>query len=349
MMIARSHRRVCLFPHLTGVSGMATFQGKMAAGLEARGIEAVFGASANPCDAILVVGGTRQVGTLWKARRQGIPVVQRLDGMNWIHRVRNTGIRHYLRAEYGNALLSLIRSRLASRVVYQSQFAREWWERTYGPTPVDWSVVYNGVDLSVFSPGKRQALQANRVRMLVIEASLRGGYELGLENAVELAITLPMRGHKHDGSPRVELVVAGRVDERVRRRMEKVDGVEIEWAGVVPHDRVPAIHRSAHFLFSADINAACPNTVIEAMACGTPVVGFETGALPELLDGKGGKLAAYGGDAWRLDPPDIPALAEAAYEVLSDIRSYQGGARQRAEAAFGLDKMVEGYLQAIFE
>ncbi len=67
----------------------------------------------------------------------------------------------------------------------------------------------------------------------------------------------------------------------------------------------PEIDRSAHMLFSADLNAACPNSVIEAMACGLPVAGFDTGALNELIVGDAGRLVPYGGDPWRLEKPDI--------------------------------------------
>ena len=54
------------------------------------------------------------------------------------------------------------------------------------------------------------------------------------------------------------------------------------------------------------------------MACGLPVVGFDTGALNELVIGDSGRIVAYGGDVWKLDHPDIAALAKAAAEILND-------------------------------
>ena len=96
-------------------------------------------------------------------------------------------------------------------------------------------------------------------------------------------------------------------------------------------NKFPQIDRSAHLLFSADINAACPNSVIEAMACGLPVVGFDTGALNELVIGDSGRLVAYGGDVWKLDQPDIAALAKAAAEILNDQNRF----RQASAGASG--------------
>jgi glycosyltransferase involved in cell wall biosynthesis len=100
-------------------------------------------------------------------------------------------------------------------------------------------------------------------------------------------------------------------------------------------------------LISSDINAACPNSVIEAMACGTPVIAFDTGALAEMIKDKGGITVPYGGDPWKLDPPDVPALAEAAVHVLQNLAGYQLGARVRAEEAFDVNNMVDLYLEVL--
>jgi glycosyltransferase involved in cell wall biosynthesis len=336
---------------------MVSFQRKLAAGLARLGLEACFDLSDTPYAAILVIGGTRHLAGLYRAHRRGIPIIQRLDGMNWLHRIPPrlrrppTGWRHVLRAEYGNALLKLIRTRLADRVVYQSQFARRWWERVSGRTPVPDAVIYNGVDLGLYMPDGPERPPEDHCRVLLVEGSLMGGYEQGLQSAVLLAERLLEIGQ----SPllrKVELLVVGRVAPAVQRRWEQhlahqSDRVALAWAGQVPGERIPAFDRSAHLLYSADIHPACPNSVIEALACGLPVVSFDTGALPELVTGDSGRIAPYGGDSWRLDPPDVGGLARAAGEILSDLPRFRLAARLRAETAFGLDAMVQAYLDVL--
>jgi glycosyltransferase involved in cell wall biosynthesis len=295
-----------------------------------------------PCEAVLVIGGTRDLAGLYRARRGGARIVQRLNGMNWIQRRRRTGLRHFLRAEYGNLLLVTIRNRLAQRVVYQSEFARRWWEREYGRARTPWRVVYNAVDLAQYTPEGPGEPPQDRQRLLLVEGSLGGGYELGLETAVALAERL-----ESAHSQRIELMVVGKVSAELAEGWKKRTAMALNFAGLVPRSEIPALDRSAHLLYAADINAACPNSVIEALACGLPVVSFDTGALPELVTGDAGRIASYGGDVWQLEPPDIPALARAADEILADPGRFRRAARQRAEQAFGLDQMVEAYLNAL--
>jgi glycosyltransferase involved in cell wall biosynthesis len=288
----------------------------------------------------LLTGGVRDLPGLVRARRSGARIVQRLDGINWLHRRLPTGARHFLRAEYGNRLLALLRRRFVSRIVYQSEFVRGWWQGRFGMEHVPASLIYNGVDLKIFSPDGLHERPSEHFRLLLVEGSLQGGYENGLETAIALAERLAQK------MP-IELTIAGRVSAEIRAAAQPKSRLSIRWAGLVPHEQIPGLDRSAHLLYSADLNAACPNSVIEALACGLPVAAFATGALPELVTGDSGRLAPFGGDPWKLDRPDVPALALAAAEILQNQAHFRAAARQRAEEAFGLDRMVERYLNVL--
>jgi glycosyltransferase involved in cell wall biosynthesis len=334
-------RRLCLHPRIPGAAGPANFQRRLETGMRARGIDVTYDPQDGSLDALLVVGGTRHLNSLRSVRRRGVPIYQRLNGMNWIHRRLRTGLRHYLRAEASNLLLRIVRDRFADAVIYQSAFARGWWEGVCGAAPGTASIVHNGVPLDGWSPDGPEKPPEGRTRLLVVEGNLAGGYEHGLEAAFALGAMLKARV----GSP-VEVVVAGSAPQALRQDWQGHTSVEVTWLGLVPPSEIPALDRGAHLLCAADLNPACPNAVIEALACGLPVVSFDTGGLSELVTGESGRLALYGGDPWRLDPPDLEALTRAALEILADLPRFRRGARARAEAGLGLDVMVEGYLRA---
>ena len=88
---------------------------------------------------------------------------------------------------------------------------------------------------------------------------------------------------------------------------------------------------------------------IEALACGLPVVSYATGSLPELIEGDAGLVVPWGSNFWKLEPPDLAILADAAQRIFNEQALFPpGAARARAEAAFGLDQMVDRYLEALF-
>jgi glycosyltransferase involved in cell wall biosynthesis len=332
--------RICIVPRASNVGGVNSFQAKLAAGLEKRGHQVCQDLRETPYQAVLLTGGGRDLPRLARLRGGGVRIVQRLDGINWLHRRLRTGARHYLRAEYGNRLLALLRARFVTRIVYQSEFVQGWWRERYGQERVPTSVIHNGVDLSVFTPAGAFERPLDHIRLLLVEGSLQGGYENGLETALALAERLAE-------NRLVELQVVGRVSPELQSDLQKRSRIPILWAGLVPQEQIPGLDRSAHLLYSADLNAACPNSVIEALACGLPVVAFATGALPEMVTGDSGRLVPYGGNPWKLDRPDVPALANAAAAILENQPHYRAAARQRAEEAFGLDRMVERYLEVL--
>ena len=339
--------RICIVPVVRS-GGMASFRAKFEDGLGKRGIEMTHSFEEGS-DAILVIGGTRHLLPLWRAKQRGLPIVQRLDGINWVQRVRWSGLRYTLRAEYGNALLSFIRNHLADRVIYQSDFICNWWQGRYGAAHVPEKVILNGVDLEIYAPVGRDTPSGHFTipphppyQILVVEGSLAGGLDMGLRAAVQLAEILSKRFP-------IKLTVAGAVDENTRSRFEKETGFALEFLGVIQRKQIPELMRSSHVLFSAEINPPCPNSVIEALACGLPVVGFDTGSLRELIGQDSGRLVPYGGNPWKLEQPDVPALAQAAIEILQEQERFRKAARARAEGLLGLDKMVDEYLKVLLE
>ncbi len=81
-----------------------------------------------------------------------------------------------------------------------------------------------------------------------------------------------------------------------------------------------------------------PNTILESMACGTPVVGFAAGGVREAVaDGQTGLLAPTG---------DAAALAAALHRLLEDgalQRTFAAAARDRAEREYDINLQARRY------
>jgi len=174
--------------------------------------------------------------------------------------------------------------------------------------------------------------------VLMVEAHHGSGYEQGLLSAARLIMELNRGMDKP-----CELWVAGDVPEALRAHSEAISPA-IHWLGVVNHTEIPAIDRSAHLFFSGDLNASCPNAVLEALACGLPVISYDTGAMKELVPETAGRIVPYDANVWKLEKPDEKGLVEAARTVLQHLPAFHTGARKHAEDCFDIHSVAQRYL-----
>lgn len=83
-----------------------------------------------------------------------------------------------------------------------------------------------------------------------------------------------------------------------------------------------------------------PNTVMESLACGTPVAGFATGGIPEMVGhGKEGYIAPQG---------DSRELAAAIFEILQGktaLEQYREAARRKVETHYSNAVVAERYME----
>ena len=140
-----------------------------------------------------------------------------------------------------------------------------------------------------------------------------GGFDVRKNLAVALAVYRWAGPAIGDECP---LVIAGRLPERDTpftpdpRRLARELGVEqfVECIGFVAEEEKPALYRGARsFLFPSRYEGfGLP--VLEALACGTPVVGSEAASLPEIV-GEAGVL---------LPPDDAEGMAGAVIQLAID-------------------------------
>lgn len=340
-------RSICLVPEVTSLGGPRTFQQNLIRWSETSDeVEFHFDTSRKDIDAFLVIGGPRRAFSLLRrAKKAGIPVVQRLNGMNWIHRQQPCSLRYKLHSELANLSIAFVRRFLCTRIVYQSPFCQKRWNSVYGEVSQPDTIIFNGVDTKTFCPSEKMPACDERIRILLVEGSFRNGMDFGLDIAAEIACETARRFARP-----VTLQIAGKSDEKDERRIqtyaaESGADVTVEFCGVCGKERLVELEQQATLLFSAEIHAACPNAVIEAMACGLPVIGFDTGALKDVV-GDAGVIVPYGTDPWKLEKPVCGPLFDAAEKVIRENKEYRARAVSRAEETFPIEKMISGYIIA---
>src|SRR5690554_3277940 len=107
--------------------------------------------------------------------------------------------------------------------------------------------------------------------------------------------------------------------------------------GYIPSENMPELYNAADLFVSPSLQDNLPNTIMEAMACGIPCVGFSTGGIPEMIDhcengyvakDKGAKDLAYGIE-WTLFKTD--------YEKISI------NARNKVLSRYSMSKVAQQY------
>ena len=333
------NKRVCIVPRLSvGSGGPNSFYRNIIKGLTSRDLRTAQGFRDEPYDTVLVINGTRELGKLYRSKRLGKRIVQRLGNINLLHYYLPIGARGYLLSLLRNLIMYYIRSFIADHIIYQSNFVENVWNSRYGHTKADTTIIYNGVDLKKFTPEGPSYKPKADVCIISVEGN-QGTDPFDI--AVELAEGLIERGI------RTELLMFGNPWKKSGSRLRQHQFVH--FMGSVPNNKLPFFYRGASFYISTDIiTAACPNSVLEALACGTPVLGYRTGVLPELLNESAGICVESYGDPWKGEPPrNLDEVVNAALKLIAHRDQYRKDARSLAEKRYGLDKMVDAYVETL--
>jgi glycosyltransferase involved in cell wall biosynthesis len=320
-----------IFPHKPGAGGPGSFQSRFERQILDSGWQVQYAQVQDVhASVIFVVGGTRRLWWLFQMKRSGVSIVFRLDGINWLHKKKKTTVRNFLLSEWRNLTTKFIHAFLADYIVYQSHFTKDWWLRAGWKKRHEFTVIYNAVDIQSFRPNNNEGTP-------VFIACMEGTLDYS-PYAVELLNEL------RDRLPNdLDLRLYGRFESELSR---KHLSVKIKYNGAVQREDVPKVLARSIYL-SLDINPACPNTVVEALACGAPVVAFQTGALRELVPKDCGVIVPYGSDPWKLAMPDVDALVSAILLVNENYDTYSVAARSYAEKNYNMTRLFSEYREVI--
>jgi len=234
----------------------------------------------------------------------------------------------------------------ADYVFFQSNFCKMSADKFLGKRSGPSEILYNCVDTDSFTPKEK----TNPASCLVL---LLGGnqYEFyRLEVALQAVTFLAKQTRLN-----IRLLVTGELnwinDKKKTRKIAQdlasaLDVTRhVEFIGTYSQLNAPDIYNQAHILLHTKHNDPCPGLVVEAMACGLPIVCSESGGVPELVGADAGICIPVEQGWDREIRPDPGLLAEAVLKVAGDLKKYSQAARQRAVDKFDLKPWVKRHLE----
>ncbi len=204
-------------------------------------------------------------------------------------------------------------ARAAAHIIADSQATKRDLVERYGVAPSKIAVIYPGYDGETFQPLRdREAIEAVKARY-----GIAGDYILFVgtiqprKNLVRLMEAFSLLKRQ---AADLQLVIAGKkgwLYEAIFRRVREL-GLEgrVVFTGYVAEEDLPALFSGARLFVFPSLYEGFGLPVLEAMACGVPVVCSNASSLPEVA-----------GDAALLfDPLDVEGMAAAMERVLGDER-----------------------------
>lgn len=189
------------------------------------------------------------------------------------------------------------------------------------------SVVHNGIDLNVFKPSNADTiLEKYGISGKKIILGVAGTWDKrkGLDDFIQLNTTL---------SPDVLIVLVGLSDTQAKVLPGNIKAISrTENTG-----ELAALYSAAAVFANPTWVDNFPTTNLEALACGTPVITYNTGGSPEAVDENTGIVVEKG---------DVAGLKVAVEEVLNRGKVfYRDNCRKRAESLYNKDDRFQDYIE----
>ena len=241
-------------------------------------------------------------------KKQKIPIIHNQNGV-------------FYKGWYGNGWkeknsIMSFQYHSADYVFFQSNFSKFCSDKFLGKRDGPGEVLYNAVDNNFFRPLKKKIL-TEKLKILVT-----GKYQEHLYYSLEFSIEILYQLNKNK-IPSV-IYFAGYYDPKIRRKLilfakkHNLDN-EIFFLGTYSQEKADVIYNSSDIYFYFVHQSNCPNSVIEAMSCGLPVVCQNTGGLPEIVDNRSG-ICLNAEKNW--EKPSIPNVEEAIIGIQKIINNY---------------------------
>ncbi len=216
-----------------------------------------------------------------------------------------------------------------------SHWMRKLLLETYPNISRNITTIYNGIDPNRFSPTKaKENLEAiENINKPVILFSSR----LTTAKGAHFLIKAMPKILSEDKDVHFVFIGAGDSDPWVSLLKRYGIGTEYySFLGYLDYEDLPVLYSKANMYLLPTLYENFPFRMIEAMSCGTPVIGSNICAIPEAIEnGKNGIL---------IPPMDEEAIADAVLQLLEDenyTKRLGGNARKTVLKKFAWDNIIK--------
>lgn len=221
----------------------------------------------------------------------------------------------------------------ADKIVAVCNFVKEDIAK-YGVDKEKIEVLYNGVDTGVFKPSEKTFKKEYSDRFDFLTVFL--GRLIEQKGLVYLVDAMAEVVKEH---PRTGLLIVGKGKERakleVRARKLGVDK-NIVFPGFIPEEQLPNLYSSADIFVLPSLWEVLPIALLEALACGAPLLVSDAGGNPEVIE--------EGENGFTFKRRDTRGLAEKMRMMIEDEkmrRRMSKGSRDIAIKKFDWDLIAE--------
>jgi glycosyltransferase involved in cell wall biosynthesis len=185
-------------------------------------------------------------------------------------------------------LIQKIVLRRCDKIVYLSNYSKEKLKELLGNIQEEKLVfIPGGVDTEVFFPVENKDIPRDILHLpknkFIILTIRRLEYRMGIEDLLTAVSKIPQ-------SIRGALIVLiggkGPLEDRLKRLSSNLGlKEEIHFLGFIPDEQLPLYYQASDLFVLPSISLeGFGLATVEALACGLPVIGTESGATPELLE-----------------------------------------------------------------
>lgn len=199
-------------------------------------------------------------------KNKNLPIIQRIDGVFY-------PTKHGDKYKELNEDIKDIYFNYSTYIVFQSDYCKKQVFSIFGSLPEEkYTIILNGTNTKYFYPASGNHTNNNSNFKLITTGNFRN-----IDMLEPIIYALDILSGSYDFT----FTIIGPITNK--DLLPLIRRPYVKYIKKTGFKKIAAILRKSDIFLYSHLNPPCPNSVIEAISCGIPVVGFDSGSMSELL------------------------------------------------------------------